>query len=62
VFPSEKEAQKQVEKIKEIIKTSEQKTALSSFLEKMKAGENVELKVILKAGDFGGLEALKYAI
>ena len=62
VFPSEKEAQKQVEKIKEIIKTSEQKTALSSFLEKMKAGENVELKVILKAGDFGGLEALKYAV
>ncbi len=62
VFDSEKEAQKQVEKIKEIIKKTEQKTALSSFLEKMKAGENVELKLILKAGDFGGLEALKYAL
>ena len=62
VFPSEKEAQKQVEKIKELIKKKEQKTALSSFLEKMKAGENVEMKVILKAWDFGWLEALKYAV
>ena len=62
VFPSEKEAQKQVEKIRELIKQTEQKTALSSFLEKMKAWENVELKVILKAWDFGWLEALKYAV
>jgi len=37
VFPSEKDAQKQVEKIREIIKQNEQKTVLSSFLEKMKA-------------------------
>lgn len=62
VFPSEKEAQKQANQIKELIKKQEHKTALSSLLDKMKAGENVDLKVILKAWDFGWLEALKYAM
>jgi len=62
VFPSEKEAQKQVSQIKELIKKQKNKTVLSSLLDKMKAWENVELKVILKAWDFGWLEALKYAV
>ena len=62
VFPSEKEAQKQVDQIKELIKQQKNKNVLTSLLDKMKAGENVELKVILKAGDFGWLEALKYAV
>ena len=62
VFPLEKEAQKQVAKIKEIIKAQKNKTVLSSLLDKMKAGENVDLKVVLKAWDFGWLEALKYAV
>ena len=62
VFPSEKEAQKQVWQIKEIVKQQKNKTVLSSLLDRMNAGENVELKVILKAWDFGWLEALKYAV
>ena len=62
VFPSEKEAQKQVSQIKELIKQQKNKTVLSSLLDKMKAWENVELKVVLKAWDFGWLEALKYAV
>ena len=62
VFPSEKDAQIQVQKISEIIKQTSQKTVLWSFLEKMKNEKNVELKVILKAWDFWGLEALKYAV
>ena len=62
VFPSDKEAQKQVWKIQELIKKQKNKTVLSSLLDKMKAWERVDLKVILKAWDFGGLEALKYAV
>jgi len=62
VFPSDKEAQKQVSQIKELIKKQKNQTAFSSLLDKMKAGENVELKVILKAWDFWWLEALKYAV
>ena len=62
VFPSDKEAQKQVWKIKELIKKQNNQTVLSSLLDKMKAWEKVELKVILKAWDFGWLEALKYAV
>ena len=61
-FNSEKEAHKQVSNIKELIKQNERKTVLSSFLEKMKAWEKVAMNVILKAWDFGWLEALKYAI
>jgi hypothetical protein len=37
VFPSEKEAQKQVAQIKELIKQQKNKTVLSSLLDKMKA-------------------------
>lgn len=62
VFENEKEAQKQVSKIKELIKQNENKNILSSFLEKMKAWENVDLNIILKAWDFGWLETLKYAV
>jgi len=62
VVNSEKEAQKQVEKIRDMIKKTEQKSILSNFLDKMKAWETVELKVVLKAWDFGWLEALKYAM
>ena len=62
VFPSDKEAQKQVWEIKELIKKQKNQTVFSSLLDKMKAWEKIELKVILKAGDFGWLEALKYAI
>ncbi len=62
VFDSEKEAQKQVSKIKDLIKQNENKNVLSSFLDRMKAWENVDLNIILKAWDFGWLEALKYAV
>lgn len=61
VFDDERQAQKQVSQIKELIKQNENKTTLSSILDRMRAWEHVELKVILKAWDFGGLEALKYA-
>jgi len=62
VFDNEKEAQKQVSNIKELIRQNATKTVLSSFLEKMKSWEKVEMNIILKAWDFGWLEALKYAI
>ena len=62
VFDNEKEAQKQVDNIKELMRKNENKTTLSSFLEKMKSWEKVEMNIILKAWDFGWLEALKYAI
>ena len=62
VFDNEKEAQKQVDNIKELMRKNENKTTFSSFLEKMKSWEKVEMNIILKAWDFGWLEALKYAI
>jgi len=62
VFSDEKEAQKQVTKIKELIKQNETKNVLSSFLEKIKSQEKVDMNIILKAWDFWWLETLKYAI
>lgn len=62
VFDDERQAQKQVSQIKDMIKQSENKTWISSILDKMRAWENVELKLILKAWDFWWLEALKYAV
>lgn len=60
VVDSEKEANKRIELLQSH-ESASNKDANMSFLDKLSKGDNVQIKLILKAESFGSLESLKYA-
>gem|GEM_PF-2923253 len=62
VVDTEKEASQKSSIIKDKEKQVQKASTIESFIAKMETNEKVEFKVILKAADYGSLEALKYAV
>lgn len=61
VVVNEKAAKAKIEEIQSHELAHKKQSNMSSLLEQIQLGDKVQLKLILKADSFGGLEALKYA-